>query len=263
MDIRIDGKVAIVTGGSRGIGKAIGAGLAADGARVVLASREAGALRASADEIAGDHPGAIAAVPTDMGDPNQIERLVATAIEKFGGVDILVNCGADVPSSNTMETSDEEWATGIAAKLMGYVRATRCVVPVLRQRGGGAIVHIVSISGRELLGASAAPGALNSALLNLNKTMADEFAPHRIRVNVVNPGFTDTARMDRHTDAMARLRGLSQHDLQEEVLRRIPLRRFGQPADMANMVRFLVSDAADYITGAVFNVDGGYCRSVF
>jgi NAD(P)-dependent dehydrogenase (short-subunit alcohol dehydrogenase family) len=263
MELRLDNKVAIVTGASQGIGLAITEGFAADGASVCMAARTGADVRREAERVNRATGRKMLPVQADMSKGEDIKRMIAECTKQFGRIDILVNCGADVPSSSVMETTDAEWDDGIAVKLLGYVRCAREAAKVMMPNKGGVIINIVSISGRELLTASAAPGAVNSAVLNLNKTMADEFAPHGIRVNAVNPGFTDTARMDRHTSAMAALRGMTQEQLKESLLKTIPLRRFGTPVDMANMVRFLSSDAASYITGAVFNVDGGYCRSVF
>lgn len=262
MELRFDGKVALVTGASRGIGLGICEGLAADGAKLGMASRGKDALTASAARIEKQFGADTLAVPTDFGKADEVGRFVEACAKRFGRIDILVNCAGDVPSAPPMRTTDAEWEAGIAVKLLGYIRCARAAVPHMK-KDGGAIVHIVSISSREGLGASGAPGAVNSALLNVNKTMADELAPLGIRVNVVNPGFTDTDRMDRHTSAMAQARGITQDALKDGVRKQIPLGRFGRPDDISNMVRFLVSDAASYITGAVFNVDGGYSRSVF
>lgn len=263
MEIRADGKVALVTGGSSGIGLATAERLAADGARVALAARGGPALKREAERLKRTYGVDTLAVEADMGRAEDVARLIQTCVSAFGKIDILVNGGADVPSSHPLEAVDSDWETGIAVKLMGYVRCSREAARVMRESGGGAIVLISSISGREGLGASGVPGAVNSAVLNLNKTMANELAPHRIRVNAVNPGFTDTPRMDRHTAAMARDLGMTQAELQRQILATIPLRRFGQATDMANMIAFLVSDQASYITGAVFTVDGGWSRSVF
>ena len=262
MEIRFDRKVVLVTGASRGIGFGICQGFAADGARLGMAARGADALSQAAARIEKESKTETLAVATDMGKPAEIERFVNACGKRFGAIDILVNCAGDVPSAPPLQTTEAEWDNGISVKLLGYIRCARAALPYMKQQGG-SIIHIVSISSREGLGASGAPGAVNSALLNVNKTMADELAPHRIRVNVVNPGFTDTDRMQRHTAAMAQARGISQDALKNEVKRQIPLGRFGKPEDIANMVRFLASDAASYVTGAVFNVDGGYCRSVF
>ena len=263
MEIRLDNKVAVVTGASRGIGLAISEGIAADGADVVMAARTRSDVQREAARVGRESGRRTLSVEADMSKLEDTKRLIASCLKEFGRIDILVNCGADVPSSSVMDTTDAEWDDGIAVKLLGYVRCTREAAKAMMAQKSGVIVNIVSISGREVLGASAAPGAINSAMLNLNKTMADEFAPHGIRVNAVNPGFTDTARMDRHTAAMAALRGITQEQLKQSILELVPLRRFGSPQDMANMVRFLASDAASYITGAVFNVDGGYTRGVF
>jgi NAD(P)-dependent dehydrogenase (short-subunit alcohol dehydrogenase family) len=262
MEIRFDGKIALVTGASRGIGLGICEGLAADGARLGMAARGADALEEAAARIKKEFGSETLAVATDMGRPDEVSRLVDVCGKHFGRIDILINCAGDVPSAPPMQTTEAEWENGITVKLLGYIRCARAVVPYMKQKGG-SIVHIVSISSREGLGASGAPGVVNSALLNLNKTMADELAPLGIRVNVINPGFTDTGRMQRHTLAMAEARGITQDALKDGILRQIPLGRFGRPTDISNMVRFLGSDAASYITGSVFNVDGGFSRSIF
>lgn len=262
MDIRFDGKVVLVTGASRGIGLAISEGFASDGARLGMAARGAAALEAEAARLTAAYGTQTHAVSADMGKPEDVTKFVESCGQHFGRIDVVVNCAGDVPSAPPMQTTDAEWEDGIAVKLLGYVRCSRAALPYMKA-GGGAIVHIVSISGREAIGASGAPGAVNAAMLNISKTMADELAPHQVRVNVVNPGFTDTGRMQRHTAAMAEARGMGQDELKAEIRSHIPLGRFASPNDISHMVRFLSSDFAGYITGAVFNVDGGYCRGVF
>jgi 3-oxoacyl-[acyl-carrier protein] reductase len=263
METRLDGKVALITGASRGIGLAIAEGLAEDGASVGMAARTSGVLREAAERVARRYGVKTLPVETDMGDRLQVARLVRAVGETFGRIDIVVNGGADVPSSPPLQATEEDWESGIATKLLGYVRCTREALPWMESAGGGAVIHVVSISGREPVGASGVPGAVNAALLNLTKTMATELAPRGIRVNAVNPGFTATGRMERHTAAMAREAGVDQAVLKERILGMTPLGRFAQAADVANLVRFLVSDRASFITGAAFTIDGGFTRGAF
>lgn len=263
MNIRLDGKVALVTGANRGIGLAIAEGFAEDGASLGMAARDAAKLHAEAERLARTYNVRTLPVVSDLGRLEDATRFVRACAESLGRIDILVNAAGDVPSSPPLQSSEDDWENGLSVKLLGYVRCAREAVSFMQRAGGGSIVHIVSISGREPVGASGVPGAVNAALLNLTKTMADELAPAGIRVNAVNPGFTQTARMERHTAAMAHAQGISHDELKRRILSTIPLGRFGQAMDVANMVRFLVSDAASYITGVAVNVDGGFSRGAF
>lgn len=253
--------VAMITGASSGIGAATAAALADDGYDLCLLARRTELLDAVADKTQqrfGIHAQPIAA---DLADPAAIDRAFQACEAKFGRLDVLVNAGADAPSIAPLAASEEQWTEGLAVKLLGYVRCSRRAAELMARDDGGTIVHIISISGREPMAASGVPGAANAALLNLTKTMATELAPSRIRVNAVNPGYTATERMERHTSAMAAEIGLSQDAVKRRLLDSIPLHRFAIPEDIANAVRFLVSDRASYITGTSLNVDGGVTKA--
>jgi 3-oxoacyl-[acyl-carrier protein] reductase len=249
MDLSLRDKAAIVTGGSRGIGRAIALALADEGCRVAICARGEEALRAVEAELRARGVDALGIV-ADVTHADDIERVVAETAARFGRLDILVNNAG----GRAREDTDEVWAMVYESNVLAAVRATRAVVPHMRSSGGGSIVHIASIYGRES-GGPTAYNAMKSAMIAHAKAMALELAP-QIRVNSVAPG------------SVAFPGGSWGRRLEEDpegmrvfVEQNIPMGRFGTPEEIANVVAFLCSERASWVTGACINVDGGQSRS--
>jgi 3-oxoacyl-[acyl-carrier protein] reductase len=254
MDLGLQDKVAIVTGGSRGIGRAIAQSLAAEGCQVAISARDHGGLADAASAIR-DAGGRVLPVKADMAQPNEIRRLVDEVISAFGGVDILVNNVGGGRGGKFADSTDADLAWTLDVNLLAAVRTSRLVIPSMRQRGGGRIVIISSIWGRES-GGSFDYNASKAAEISLAKQMARELAPDGILVNSVAPGsilFPGggwAKAVERDPQGMA-----------EMVHRDLPLGRFGQPQEVAAVVTFLASSQASLITGACIPVDGCQSRS--
>ena len=247
MDLCLANKVAIVAGASRGIGKATALVLAAEGARVVMAAREEAALRDAVTE-AGDNA---LAVPADLTKAEDCERLVATAAERFGRVDLLVTSIHASPRG----FDDDALREAFDVLLLPAVRLARLVVPHMRQAGGGSIVHLSSIFGKET-GGQPGYNAMKAALISHAKSMALDVAKDGIRVNTVAPGSVSSPggtwwkREQDDPEGMARF-----------VEQNIPMGRFGTAEEIANVVAFLCSEQASWVTGATIVVDGGQSHS--
>jgi 3-oxoacyl-[acyl-carrier protein] reductase len=250
VDLGLKGKAAIVTGASRGIGRAIALGLAEEGCNVALCARGQDTLQETAKEIEARGVRALA-VEADVTRAGDAERLVQAAAEAFGRIDILIN---NVDGSVASD-SDEAWQATFEMILLTATRATRLVVPYMQEASGGAIVHIASIWGRES-GGIATYNAMKAAMISHAKMMALELAPHHIRVNSVAPGSI------RHRGgSWWRRQQEDPEGIAEFVRQNIPMGRFGTAEEVANVVVFLVSERASWVTGACINVDGGQSRS--
>ncbi|HEX9940582.1 MAG TPA: glucose 1-dehydrogenase [Thermoanaerobaculia bacterium] len=242
------GRIAVVTGASRGIGEAIAGALAGAGARLVLASRKLEGVQAVADRIRAEGGEAIA-VACHTGRPAEVEALAAKAKEAFGGVDVLINNAATSPHFGPLLDAEEsQWDKTFEVNVKGYVHAVRACVPLMRERGGGAIVNVASVAGMVPHGGLGVYGVSKAAVLMLTKTLAVELARDGIRVNAIAPGLIQT----RFSEVL-----WSSPEARERALRTIPQRRIGQPDDLAGAVLYLAGDAARFTTGAVLVIDGG------
>ncbi len=255
MDLHLTDKVAIVTGSSRGIGKAIAMGLAAEGCRVTLCARDGGILERTAAELRTT--GAkVCAVIADVGWPKDPGRVVEETVQAFGRIDILVNnVGGARTAGPFLETADSAWQTAVDLNVMAAVRFSRLVVPEMQKAGGGVIINISSIWGREA-GGTATYNAVKAAEISLAKSLARELAPLNVRVNSVTPGsiLFSGGSWDRRLQA-------DPDGITAFMKREIPSGRFGKPEEIADVVVFLCSARASWVTGACLNVDGGQSRS--
>jgi 3-oxoacyl-[acyl-carrier protein] reductase len=254
MELGLRGKVAIVTGGSRGIGKATVLDLAREGCKVAFSARGESAIQTTTQEVKA--LGAeVLPVQADMTNMADIERLVTTTVATFGGIDILVNNVGGSRGGQTWDTTDEEWAEVFYLNLFAAVRASRLVIPEMRQRGGGRIINISSIYGREA-GGPMTYNTVKASMISWSKSLAKQLAKDNILVNVVAPGsilFPGGSWERRQRENPQYIDNFMRTEM--------PLGRFGRPEEVSAMIVFLASERASLMTGACVNVDGCQSRS--
>ena len=255
MDLELNDKVAIVTGSSRGLGLASAKALASEGCRVCLCARTEQPLRAAAEEIArvAGASDRVLAVAADVSQPEGVQRIVDRTAAAFGGIDILVNNVGLGRGAGLLETADEEWDEAFEQTVLPAVRASRLAAPHMQRRGGGVIIIIASIFGREA-GGRMTYNAVKAAEISLAKSMAQQLASSNIRVNSVSPGSILFEGGSWWKRQQADPEGIA-----DFVKREIPFGRFGRPEEVADVVAFLASARASWISGASIVVDG--CQS--
>jgi 3-oxoacyl-[acyl-carrier protein] reductase len=258
------GRVALVNAASRGLGRGIAEALAAQGARLVITSRDAGAVGRAAQEISTAHHAEVVPVVADVATAGAAERAAGVAIDSFGALDILITNSGGPPGGRFADFDDAAWQQAFELLLLSVVRMVRVTLPHLKASGHGRIVNVASSSVREPIPGLILSNALRAGVTGLAKTLADELAPDQVTVNTVLPGRILTDRLRGPFIEPAREAGISVDDLaRAEVAKEVPLGRVGEPSDMGNLVAFLCSDAAAYLTGLAVPVDGGRLRSVF
>jgi 3-oxoacyl-[acyl-carrier protein] reductase len=258
MDLLLTDKVALVTGSSRGLGLAIATALAAEGCRVAMCARDERRLTTSAEEVgrAAARDGCVLAVAGDVSTPQGVEHVVSETVSRFGGLEILVNNVGLARGSTIVDTGDEAWSEAIDQTLFPAIRASRLAVPHMRRRGGGSIVMIASIYGRES-GGRMTYNAVKAAEISLAKSMAQQLARDNIRVNSVAPGSILFPGGSWHRRQQEDPAGIA-----DFVARELPFGRFGQPEEVGAVVAFLASPRASWISGACVPVDGCQSRSL-
>ena len=262
MEFGLEGKVAIVGGASQGLGRACAEGLAREGVRVVACSRSQANLRRTADEIMELTGGEIFPIAADLSTVEGVQSLIAGTVDRFGGIDIAVN-NSGGPPAGTAEGSDEDaWAEAVQISLLFFARMSRGVLPHMRARGGGRIINIFASSVKQPIENLVLSAATRMGALGYAKTLADEVAKEGILVNNVLPGYLLTDRMMHVIETRAESQQISHEAALESLTDTIPMGRVGRPDELANLVVFLASDAASYITGATIQVDGGVIRSM-
>lgn len=262
MELALRGKIALITGASAGIGRAVAQALAAEGVQLTLCARREAPLWALAHELERKYGVAVLAVPVDLSLEAGIAALVAAHEARFGALDILVNNAGSIRAGSLLSKPEQEWQEDFALKFWGYVRLTRSVWPLLVARGGGRVLNVIGGAGRQPSAGYLAGGAANAGLMNLTKALGDEGAPHGILVNAINPGPVRTARWQSLMQRQAAERGITVAALEAEQLAHVPLRRGAEPEEIATAAVFLCSAAASYITGTTLQVDGGLARCI-
>lgn len=257
MDLELTGKVGIVTGASRGIGRAIAQRLAAEGMRLALVARSGDLL----DELAASLPTDTLVHPVDLRDPAAPAAVIEATAGYFGRIDLLVNNAGATKRGDFLTLSDEDWADGYALKFFGAMRMSRAAWPHL-QLQHGSIVNIVGVGGRTGSAEFAIGGSVNAALLNLTKVLADRGIGDNIRVNAINPGSIVTDRLTVRVRKLAEEQGLSNAEALEEMARQQKIARFGQPEEIANLAAFLASPLSAYCQGSIIDMDGGQTRTL-
>jgi len=262
MELGLGGRVALVTGGSKGIGRACAAGLAAEACRVAICARGAEALSETADELAVK--GAeVMTLALDLTEPDAARRAVAETVARFGRLDILVNNAGAIRAGDFLATPADQWLEDWRLKVLGYVRMAQAALPEMRRHRWGRIINIIGAAARNPAPTYMAGGVANAGLINFTRALADLAAADQILVTAVSPGPTATERWSQLVEQQARAQGRSPEEFQAEINRRQPLGRIGRPEDVADLVVFLASERASFLTGVAITVDGGASRGVY
>jgi 3-oxoacyl-[acyl-carrier protein] reductase len=251
LELGLQGKIAIVTGGSDGLGRATALRLASEGCKVAICGRREDHLEAAAAAIAAATGAEILACRADVTSASDIAGLASATVDRFGGIDILVNNAGTSAATSLEALDDEAWQRDIDLKLMAAVRLCRLVVPVMRERGGGSIVNATIVGGKAPAARSLPTSVTRAAGINLTKSLANEYAGANIRVNTICIGLLKSAQWER------RAGNRPVEELYADLAARVPLGRIGEAEEYADLVAFLVSERAAYITGTAINLDGG------
>ncbi len=254
MNLGIQGKVALVTGGSQGIGKGVALKLAEEGATVVIAARGQSLLDEVANQI-GSLGGNVMAIAADVSQPEDCQRLIQHVQEKFGRLDILVNNAGTSATGEFESVTDQAWHDDFDLKLFAAIRLSRMAIPLMKKHGWGRIINMTNIGAKEPRAKSAPTTVTRAAGMALTKILSKEFAADNILVNTVCIGWIRAGQHERK----AAKAGIPVEKMYEDMGRDIPLGRVGRAEEVANVVAFLASEAASYVTGSSINLDGGKC----
>ena len=263
MDFGLKDRVAVVSGGNRGLGAAAAKALAAEGAKIFLSARSEDALDAVKSEIEKDHGVEAGALACDLTGGDAGERIIDAALSRFGRIDIVVNAAGAARGGVFWEIDDQVWRDAFELKFLGAVRLIRAVIPHMRERKSGRIVNIIGMFGREPASRALPASAVNAAFLAINKGLSEELGGDGIFVNAVDPGPTRSERIMGLFKDMAKADNTTPEEIEDGFRRRIPIGRLGEMDEVARVVAFLASDASGNINGAVVTVDGGMARGLF
>src|SRR6202011_1388082 len=257
MDLGLNGKTALVTGGSEGIGRGIALGLAREGVDVAICARRPGPLEAAAASIVQQTGRKIVAIPADLTKDADAKNFVAQAHQALGRVDIMVNNAGSAPGGVIEHLSEDDWAQALGLKFMGYVRCLRYVLPIMVKQGGGRVVNLIGNDGVKPSYWEIAPGAANAAGQNLTLALAAQYGKDNISFVAVNPGPVRTERWAGLVDAMARDMKIPREEADTLAPRSIPLGRIAECEEVASLVTYLASDLAHFVNGTMIEIDGG------
>jgi NAD(P)-dependent dehydrogenase (short-subunit alcohol dehydrogenase family) len=258
MDLGLAQKVVLVVGGSRGIGLATAKMFAAEGAQVAIAAREQEVLAEAAAEIAKQRNSEPLALACDGADSESVARTMQAVATRLGGIDILVNTIGNAAGGNFLELTEEEWEGSLAIKLLGQIRCCRAVIPLMRARGGGAIVNVIGHRGKQPDGRALPASVANAGLMNFTVGLAQEEARHGIRVVGVSPApVGGTRRLQNVFETEARLLGVSVEEAGRRWISQVALGRAASVEEIASVIVFLASPRASFVTGTTVAVDGG------
>lgn len=262
MDLGLTGRVALILASSQGLGKATALSLAKEGADLAICARRQEPLELARIQIEQETGRRILAVPTDISMQDQLNNLVKAAMDQYGRIDILVTNSGPPHSGIFSELTGDDWNASIQSVTMPAVTASRLVIPLMKEREWGRIIHITSTSVKQPLGNLMLSTAARLPLLGLSKMIANEFAPYNISSHVVCPGPFLTEAEVQFFERRAKELGVSPEAAQQEWIRDIPMARIGDPKEFGDVVAFLASERASYMTGTVIQIDGGRVQNI-
>lgn len=264
MDLGITGRVAMVAASSKGIGRAAATSLLAEGCRVSICARTPEQLESAREEMAAAAPiTEVFGTPCDVTRKEHLEAWHAETVARFGPVDILVTNTGGPPAGRFLQLTEEEWSEGIEGVLLNVIRLSRLVIPSMRERRWGRIVHLTSLAAKQPVDLLTVSSTLRAGLSALTKTMSNEFSRDGVLVNAVMPGHVMTARQTELNEIRSREEGVSLEQYSGRVAATIPIGRHGRAEEIGDVVAFLASERASYVTGATIQVDGGAIQSTF
>ncbi len=263
MDLGLKNRIAIVAASSQGLGKVVAMGLASEGAKLALCARTEATLNATAEEIRRATGVEVLAQPVDVTDGDQVRGFVAATLARLGRVDICVTNAGGPPVKLFSETTVEDWRSAVNLNLMSTLHFAREVLPRMQKQKWGRFITITSAAVKQPVDGLILSNAVRSAVSGLVKSLANEYGKDNVLVNNVCPGYTQTARLDELAAQLAVGEGVAPDKVRERWAAQVPLRRLGQPEEFANLVVFLASARASYITGVSVAVDGGLVKGVY
>lgn len=262
MELGLSNKVALVTGGSMGIGKAIAMSLAREGCRLSICARNSGNLEVAAKEITDATGAEVLTIPTDLTKPEDAEAFITGSVAHYGRIDILVNNAGSAPGGVIDHLSEEDWEQSLQLKFMGFIRCLKHTLPVMQKQKWGRVVNLIGNDGVKPSYLEIAPGAANAAGQNMTVCLAAQYGKDNISFCAVNPGPVRTERWAGLVAAMARDKGISFEDADKLAPRSIPLGRIAEVEEVANLVTYLASDLAHFVNGTMIEIDGGQQKSL-
>ena len=262
MDLELAGKVAVITGGSEGIGKAAARSLGREGARVIVCARRADVLERAVGEVTEETGAEIVPVVADVSRAPDVERVINSAVERFGRLDIVVNNAGTSRAASFETVSDEAWQEDLELKLFGAIRTSRLAVPHLRKAGGGTIINILNIGAKQPAAASVPTSVSRAAGMALMKALSKELAKDNIRVNGVLIGLIKSGQHERRWEARGRQPALEEFYAGMAKERAVPLGRVGEAEEVGDLIAMLCSPRVAYLTGVAINMDGGTSGAV-
>ncbi len=262
MDLGLKGKVALVAGGSQGLGLAVALDFAREGAKVAICALDDPHLPAAAEAIGKAAGGEVFAIPADVSDLEQAKNFVRKSAARFGTVDILVNNAGGPPSMSFLEIDDELWLRGCRLNLLSTIVMTREAVPIMKEKRWGRIINMTSIAVKQPIDGLILSNTVRSGVIGFAKSLSNELASFNITVNSVCPGYTMTDRVRNLSKVLAEKQGTTPEAVVEKWASEIPMKRIGTPEEFASLVVYLASQQAGYITGAAIQIDGGWYKGI-